>query len=73
MDNEDFTKSDCICEFCDSIHKSDKEWNNFTPNTYLQQRMVDIVRRIERRVEVEQSIKNKAYNREKAFEMMLGD
>ena len=73
MNDETFTKSDCKCEFCDNIHKSNKEWDDFTPSTNLQQRMVDIVRRIERRVEVEQSIKNKAYNREEAFEMILGD
>ena len=73
MHNEDFTKSDCKCDFCDSTHKSTTEWDNFTPNTNLQQRMVDVVKRIERRVKVEQSIKNKAYNREEAFEMILGD
>ncbi len=73
MDNEDFTKSNCKCEFCDSTHKSTIEWDNFTPNTNLQQRMVDIVRRIERRVEVDKLLKNKSYSREEAFEMMLGD
>ena len=61
-DTHKFTKSDCSCQFCDETHKASKEWSDFTPETNLQQRMVDVVRRIERRVSIK-----KAFSREEAF------
>jgi len=62
MEDERFTNSDCKCDFCVDTHKSIRDWTTYEAQTHLQTRMKDIVRRIERRIEIEKSINEKRKN-----------
>ena len=46
-EGEAFTKSDCACEFCIGTHLANREWETFAPETALQRRMMDVVKKIE--------------------------
>ena len=54
-----FTSSNCVCDFCVDTHKCVSDWTSYEPETYLQIRMKDVVKRIERRIEMEKSINEK--------------
>jgi len=47
-----FTSSTCECDFCLDTHKCVRDWTSYEPETHLQTRMKDVVRRIERRIEI---------------------
>jgi hypothetical protein len=49
-EQETFTRSNCDCNFCASMHNSIQEWDTFVPETNLQRRMKETVARIENRI-----------------------
>jgi len=46
-DGEKFSPSYCDCNVCQNIHKAQLEWDTFIPNTGLQYRMKQVVKKIE--------------------------
>ena len=54
-ETEIFKKSTCDCDFCDSMHKSAKEWETFVPTTQLQKGMMKTVAKIEERSSIRSS------------------
>lgn len=42
-----FNKSDCDCDFCFDMERSNREWDSFEVKTNLQRRMKEVVERIE--------------------------
>ena len=52
---QDFTKSRCACSFCTSTHDIIDEWKKYYPKNNLQKRMLNVVKKIERK----NKIKNK--------------
>ena len=79
MSEKEFTKSECPCEWCTDTHNEAKKWDNYIPVTNLQQRGLDVVRKIEEQAEIRRQIEEKnykkssAYSREVAFFDLLGD
>tara|TARA_R110002049_G_scaffold137095_2_gene296994 strand:- start:2187 stop:2426 length:240 start_codon:yes stop_codon:yes gene_type:complete len=79
MSEKEFTKSECPCEWCRETHSEAKKWDTYIPVTNLQQRGLDVVRKIEEQVKIRQQIEEKnykkssAYSREVAFFDLLGD
>ena len=78
-ENEKFTESQCKCDWCAETHKEVKKWDTYVPTTNVQQRGLDIVRKLEEQVEIQRQIdeknykKSSAYSREVAFYDLLGD
>lgn len=54
-----FTSSTCECDFCINTHKCVCDWSSYEPETHLQTRMKDVVRRIERRIEIAELMEKK--------------
>jgi hypothetical protein len=54
-----FTCSTCECDFCINTHKCVRDWSSYEPETHLQTRMKDVVRRIERRIEIAELMEQK--------------
>lgn len=79
MSEEQFTKSECKCEWCTDTHNEVKKWDKYVPTNNLQQRGLDVVKKIEEQVEIRRQIEEKnwkksgAYSREVAFFDLLGD
>lgn len=49
-DNQEvFSRSTCMCEFCTETHKAVDKWDTYTPQTNLQYNMLDVAKRIEER------------------------
>jgi len=44
-----FTPSSCVCNVCEGMRTSSKEWDEFSPKNNIQRRMKDVVDRIEAR------------------------
>ena len=45
-----FIRSKCRCEFCTSTHDIvDNKWHKFIPKSYLQKRMLNVVKNIEKK------------------------
>jgi hypothetical protein len=44
---DEFTVSECKCDFCQDIHRKVREWNTFKVKTRLQKRMKKVVKDIE--------------------------
>ena len=78
-EEEKFTKSECPCEWCKETHSEAKKWDNYVATNNLQQRGLDVVRKIEEQAEIQRQINEKnykkstAYSREVAFFDLLGD
>ncbi len=53
---EHFTTSKCNCIECMRMHLAQKEWETFKPKNRLQKRMLDVVKRIEKRIEYTQKV-----------------
>lgn len=49
-ESEMFTPSSCNCEACAAMHKSQLEWDTFTPRTHLQRGMKEVIARLEARI-----------------------
>jgi len=45
----EFTQSKCQCSFCISTHDILDEWNAFKPKTNLQKRMINVIKKIEKK------------------------
>jgi len=79
MNEEEFTKSECKCDWCTDTHNEIKKWDTYVPVTNLQQRGLDVVRKIEEQVKIRRQIEEKnwkkssAYSREAIFYDLLGD
>jgi hypothetical protein len=78
-EEEQFTKSECKCDWCTDTHKEVKKWDTYIPTTNVQQRALDVVRKIEKQAEIRRQIeeknykKSEAYSREAIFFDLLGD
>ena len=44
---ETFTRSECDCDICKSMHIAQLEWDTFTPKTKLQFKMKKVVQSIQ--------------------------
>ena len=68
----DFTKSDCKCKFCTEVNSAIEYWDTYKPENNLQQRALDVVRKLEEQAKLSNETKlNREYNRELAFNLML--
>jgi len=47
-EGEPFEPSSCSCDACHEMHRSNREWETFVPQTALQRRMKAIVLKIEK-------------------------
>jgi len=45
--NEEFTPSSCLCSFCQEMNQSLLDWEKFEASTVLQERMKEVISRIE--------------------------
>ncbi len=72
MSEEQFTKSECPCEWCRETHSEAKKWDTYVATNNLQQRGLDVVRKLEEQVELRHKIE-KSYSREAIFFDLLGD
>ena len=52
-EGEPFSLSSCNCPECRAIHLASQEWDSYVPETRLQLRMKDVIKRIEERVKKE--------------------
>ena len=57
----------CNCDFCKDMVKCSEEWDKLIPETYLQLRMKDVIRRIERRNNIR--LPTEHYSRAEAFDL----
>ena len=48
-ESEEFTKSDCPCDFCDDTHKKVAGFHRNIPISKLQKGMMEVIERIEKR------------------------
>ncbi len=47
---EKFTRSKCTCKFCVETHQIvDNDFDKFTPKTNLQNRMMKVIKKLERK------------------------
>ena len=57
-ESEPFTMSTCQCSVCRDINASSEEWSSLIPKSRLQTRMMDVIKRIEKRALKENRKKN---------------
>lgn len=46
-EGETFTRSECDCDICKSMHIAQVEWDTFTPKTKLQFRMKEVINKLD--------------------------
>lgn len=49
-ESEEFTKSDCPCDFCEDTHKKVAGFHKNIPISKLQKGMMEVIEKIEKRI-----------------------
>lgn len=61
-ETEKFTQSECDCDFCNSMHEAQEQWETYQVKSNLQRRMKNVVNRIETKLLKNEKTKNEILN-----------
>ena len=57
-ENEKFTRSKCICEFCGDTHRKVSTFYNNKPKTILQRNMMKVIKELEDKINVNDAVEH---------------